>query len=271
MKLKSLITTGLFGFGVLAVAQAQEVKFNVPGKTDAPAPAASNVVTAPAPAAPAQTFSEAEILETFGWFVAARIGVNSLEFSPTQIDSFTKGVALAAAGKEPPHDLNKVGPIMDEFIKKRQEVAMEKLKQQNLQESAAFFATLKAKPGVKTLPSGLAYEIVQPGTGPSPKESDTVTINYTGTLIDGHVFDSSVKRGQPETIALTEVIPGWTEGLQQINKGGKIKLYIPAALGYGDHGAGEIPPGAVLIFDVELIDFNPTPATAPATAAPAAK
>jgi FKBP-type peptidyl-prolyl cis-trans isomerase len=253
--------------------QAQEVKFNVPGQTAAPAPAAPQAAPAPvaAPAAPEQTFTEAQIMESFGWFVAARIGVNSLEFTPEQISSFVKGVGQAASGKDAPYELGKIGPAMDQFIQQRQMVAMGKLKAKNDEASAAFFAAIKAKPGVTVLPSGLAFEIVQPGTGESPKPTDTVTVHYTGALIDGHVFDSSVKRGAPETIALTEVVPGWTEGLQKINKGGKIKLYVPAALGYGERGAGEIPPGATLIFDIELIDFGPTPAPAAAAPAPASK
>ncbi len=272
MKLKFILTTGLLSLGAVTAMQAQEVKFNVPGQTAAPAPAAP-AAPAPAPtaapAAPEQTFTEAQIMESFGWFVAARIGVHSLEFTPEQINSFVKGVGQAASGKDAPYELGKIGPAMDQFIQQRQLAAMAKLKAKNDEASAAFFASLKGKAGVVTLPSGLAYEIVQPGTGENPKATDTVTVHYTGTLIDGHVFDSSIKRGAPETIALTEVVPGWTEGLQKINKGGKIKLYVPADLGYGERGAGEIPPGATLIFDIELIDFGPTPAAPAAAPAPA--
>jgi FKBP-type peptidyl-prolyl cis-trans isomerase len=93
-----------------------------------------------------------------------------------------------------------------------------------------------------------------------------VKVHYTGTLVDGTVFDSSVQRGEPVEFALGEVIPGWTEGLQKTNKGGKIKLYVPSQLGYGDDGKGSIPPGATLIFEVELLDIKPAaamPAPAP--------
>ncbi len=93
-------------------------------------------------------------------------------------------------------------------------------------------------------------------------------VNYTGTLVDGTVFDSSAQRGQPAEFPLDGVIPGWTEGIQKIGKGGKIKLYVPPELGYGDEGRPGIPPGSTLIFDVELLDIKPTPA-APAAAAPA--
>ena len=273
MKLNTTLAIGLLALGAASAVSAQEVKLNIPGKADAPAPAAAPAAPPPAPAAapaaPAPTFTEAQIIETFGWFVAGRIGVHELKFSPEQIQEFVKGVSGAAEGKDAPYDLGKIGPAMNEFIMKRQEAAFARLKQQNQAEADKYFADLKAKPGVKVLPSGLVYEVTQPGTGPSPKATDTVTINYTGTLLSGTVFDTTATRGQPMEIPLDKVIPGWTEGVQQMSKGGKAKLYIPAHLAYGDEGAGEIPPGAALIFDVELLDFKPTPTPAPAPAAPA--
>lgn len=274
MKLKQTLTTGLLALGAVTAAFAQEVKFNVPGQAATPAPAASPAAPAAAPVAAEPSFTEAQLAETFGWFMAARIGVQNLELTPDQISAFAKGVAAAAGGKDAPYELAKAGPAMDQFIQQRQQAALAKLRAKNVEESAKFFATLKGKTGVTTLPSGLAYEIVQPGTGAFPKPTDTVTVHYTGALLDGHVFDTSTKTGKPETIALTEVLPGWVEGLQKINKGGKIKLYVPANLGYGENGAGEIPPGATLVFDIELIDFGPTPAPAATpepAAAPAAK
>ena len=273
MKLNTTLAIGLLALGAASAASAQEVKLNIPGKADAPAPAAAPAAATPAPAAapaaPAPTFTEAQIIETFGWFVAGRIGVHELKFSPEQIREFVKGVSGAAEGKDAPYDLGKIGPAMNEFIMKRQEAAFARLKQQNQAEAEKFFAELKAKPGVKVLPSGLVCEITQAGTGPSPKATDTVTINYTGTLLNGAVFDTTANRGQPMEIPLDKVIPGWTEGVQEMSKGGKAKLYIPAHLAYGDEGAGEIPPGAALIFDVELLDFKPTPPPAAPAEAPA--
>jgi len=106
---------------------------------------------------------------------------------------------------------------------------------------------------------------VSPGLGAVPKPTDTVKVNYTGTLIDGNVFDSSERQGKPIEFALDKVIPGWTEGLQKIGKGGKIKLFVPPKLGYGDDGRPGIPPGSVLVFDVELLDItSPAAAAAPA-------
>src|SRR5215216_6878344 len=157
--------------------------------------------------------------------------------------------------------------MMDEFLQKKQAVFTDKLKKKSAAESEALFAKLKTNKNVVELPSGLRYEIVKPGTGAFPKPTETVKVHYTGTLVDGTVFDSSVQRNEPAEFPLNEVIPGWTEGIQKVNKGGKIKLYVPAALAYGDRGQGSIPPGSTLVFDVELLDILP-PAPPPALTLP---
>ena len=109
--------------------------------------------------------------------------------------------------------------------------------------------------GVKVTASGLQYQVVTEGTGPKPGPNDVVTVHYTGRLIDGTVFDSSVERGEPATFPLNGVIAGWTEGLQLMQEGGKYRFFIPYHLGYGEHGAGSsIPPFAALVFDVELLE-----------------
>lgn len=111
---------------------------------------------------------------------------------------------------------------------------------------------------VKTTKSGLLYKIENAGKGEAIKATDTVKVHYTGKLPNGKVFDSSVERGQPVEFQLNQVIPGWTEGLQLVKKGGKIQLVIPPELGYGKQGAGaSIPPNSTLIFDVEVLDVNP--------------
>jgi len=111
--------------------------------------------------------------------------------------------------------------------------------------------------GFTTTPSGLKYKILRKGGGPKPKASDTVTVNYRGWLDNGKEFDSSYKRGKPLTFALNRVIPGWTEGMQLVGKGGMIELEIPSELGYGARGAGrDIPPNSRLHFTVELIDIK---------------
>ena len=121
------------------------------------------------------------------------------------------------------------------------------------EEGEIYLVENAAKEGVNTTASGLQYKILQIGNVDYPTAKSTVTVHYTGTLIDGTVFDSSVDRGEPISFPLSGVIPGWTEGLQLINVGGKIELTIPYELGYGERGQGPIPPRSVLIFDVELI------------------
>ncbi len=125
----------------------------------------------------------------------------------------------------------------------------------NKKSGEAFLAENKTKPGVVTLPSGLQYMVLQEGTGPKPVATDKVRCHYQGTLIDGTIFDSSIKRGQPIDFAVTGVIRGWTEALQLMNVGSKWRLFIPSDLAYGDQGSGAITPGSTLIFDVELIDI----------------
>jgi len=120
----------------------------------------------------------------------------------------------------------------------------------------AFLAENKSKEGVVTLPSGLQYKILTAGSGPKPTATDTVTCNYSGTLVNGKEFDSSYKRGQPVSFPVTGVIAGWTEALQLMPVGSKWQLFIPADLAYGDHGKGDIGPGETLIFEVELISIG---------------
>lgn len=120
----------------------------------------------------------------------------------------------------------------------------------------AFLNTNRAAEGVKETPSGLQYKVITEGGGDSPSSEDVVEVHYTGKLLDGTVFDSSVERGQPVKFPLNGVIPGWTEGLQLMKPGAKYILYIPSSLAYGDRGTGPIPGGATLIFEVELLSIE---------------
>ena len=127
----------------------------------------------------------------------------------------------------------------------------------NLKAGQDFLEANKTKPGVVALPSGLQYEVLVEGSGPKPAATNNVTCHYHGTLIDGTVFDSSVKRGQPASFPLNAVIKGWTEGLQLMSTGSKWRFFIPAHLGYGDRQvSAQIGPNSTLIFDVELISFK---------------
>ena len=123
----------------------------------------------------------------------------------------------------------------------------------NVKAGDAYRAENAKKPGVTTTASGLQIETLTPGTGESPKPTDNVKVHYTGTLIDGTKFDSSVDRGEPITFPLNRVVKGWTEGLQLMKVGGKARLVIPPNLGYGPQGQGPIPPNATLVFEVQLL------------------
>jgi len=127
----------------------------------------------------------------------------------------------------------------------------------NLQEGKAFLEANKQKEGIINLPSGLQYEVIKLGDGPKPSASQNVTCHYEGTLINGTVFDSSVKRGKPATFPLNKVIIGWTEGLQLMPTGSKFRFYIPPHLAYNERQAGPyIKPYSTLIFDVELLGVS---------------
>lgn len=127
----------------------------------------------------------------------------------------------------------------------------------NREAGTAFLAENSNKEGVVTTASGLQILQLNPGEGESPTATDVVKVHYHGTTLDGKVFDSSVERGEPISFSLNQVILGWTEGVQMMQVGEKARLFIPSDLAYGNRGAGTIPPGATLIFDVELLAINP--------------
>lgn len=151
------------------------------------------------------------------------------------------------------------GQIMNNFMQKQMAVRSaesSKASTENKQIGTTFLTENKAKPGVVTTASGLQYSVEKEGTGAKPTASDRVKVHYTGRLLDGKVFDSSVERGEPIVFGVTDVIKGWTEALQLMSIGSKWKLYIPSDLAYGDRGAGaDIKPGSTLVFDVELLDI----------------
>ncbi len=175
-------------------------------------------------------------------------------------DIFMRGLKDALSGGPKLMTDEEVKETMTAFsheMAAKQKEAMKKLGEKNKQEGEAFLAENKKKEGVKTLPSGLQYKVITEGSGKTPKASDTVTVNYRGTLIDGTEFDSSYKRGQPATFPVNGVIKGWTEALQLMKEGAKWQIFIPSDLAYGDKGAGNvIGPNAALIFDVELISVK---------------
>lgn len=174
-------------------------------------------------------------------------------------DLIIKGLRDGLAGQAALTD-QEMQSTMQEFqeqVQKQQEAKQKEIGEKNKMEGESFLTKNKARQGVKTTASGLQYEVLTEGTGAQPKATDTVTVNYKGTLMDGTEFDSSYERGQPATFVLNQVIPGWTEGVQLMKVGSKYKFYIPSALGYGDRGAGGvIGPNAPLVFEVELISIG---------------
>lgn len=127
---------------------------------------------------------------------------------------------------------------------------------ENLEKSKAFLVENGKKEGIKTLPSGLQYKVIEEGQGNSPVDTSFVTVHYTGTLIDGKVFDSSIERGEPASFPVNGVIPGWTEALKLMKPGSKWMIFLPPELAYGESGTRGIEPNTVLIFEVQLISFE---------------
>ena len=209
-----------------------------------------------------------ESLKTFKDKASYIMGQNlgkqmSMQKTNIVLDKVILGLNDAFKGNPSKLTQQQVQEVVTEFqqraMKEKQE-KQAKAKAQgdnNKQEGSAFLAANKKKDGVKTLASGLQYKILKKGTGATPKTSDTVVTHYRGNLIDGRVFDSSYKRGQPASFPVTGVIKGWTEALQKMKVGGKWQLFVPSELAYGERGAGKlIGPNSVLIFEIELLDIK---------------
>lgn len=178
-----------------------------------------------------------------------------------QVQDFADGVAAVFEGVEPKMSYNEAKATIQAFfteLQKKQEEQASAMAEVNAKAGKDFLDNNGKREEVKVLHSGLQYEVIAEGAGDSPKASDTVKVHYTGKLIDGTVFDSSVERGEPATFGVTQVIPGWVEALQLMKPGAKWRLFIPSQLAYGPQGAGGvIGPNQTLIFDVELLEVNP--------------
>ncbi|MBN2813097.1 MAG: FKBP-type peptidyl-prolyl cis-trans isomerase [Bacteroidales bacterium] len=163
--------------------------------------------------------------------------------------SFMQAINDVTTDKQPVISPEQANMILDQhFTELNQKKSMEQLA-----EGQAFLAENSKKEGVVTLPSGLQYKILQEGEGISPVDTSVVTVHYTGTFINGEVFDSSVERGEPAQFPVNRVIPGWTEALKLMKPGAKWMIYLPSDLAYGERGAQTIPPHSVLVFEVELL------------------
>lgn len=185
------------------------------------------------------------------------IGSNLKDYA-MKIDfkSFEKGMKESMGKDGAKMTLEEAGQIIQLAIAD----AGQKKGEANLAEETAFLEKNGKKKGIITTASGLQYEVIKEGTGASPKDTDSVKVDYVGTLLDGSTFDSSIKRGQPAEFPLAGVIPGWTEGIQLMKVGGKTKFYIPSKLAYGPSGAGgQIGSNATLIFEVDLLEILAEP------------
>jgi FKBP-type peptidyl-prolyl cis-trans isomerase FklB len=206
---------------------------------------------------------------SIGYDIGETFKKQNVDLNP---DTLFGGLKDALAGKEAlltKEDREKTLQTFQKEMMEKQIAASKEAATKNAAEGEKFLAENKKKDGVKTTASGLQYKVLKEGSGPSPKETDTVVTNYRGTLIDGTEFDSSYKRNEPASFQVNRVIKGWIEALQLMKPGAKYQLVIPSSLAYGERGAGQlIGPNATLVFEVELLSIKPP--EPPATVAPGA-
>ena len=192
-------------------------------------------------------------MDKFSYAIGLGIGQNLLSMGAQgiNVEDFAQAISDVLNRKETAISHNEAREIVNKYFEELEA----KMNAENIEKGKTFLAENAKKEGVVTLPSGLQYQVLQEGNGKKPSATDRVKCHYEGTLIDGTLFDSSIKRGQPAVFGLNQVIKGWTEGLQLMGEGAKYRFFIPSQLGYGAQQAGEmIPPHSTLIFDVELIE-----------------
>ncbi len=191
-------------------------------------------------------------MDKFSYGLGMGIGQNllSMGVKDMNIEDFIKGISDVLSGNKTELTHSEAQKVVNEHFQKLAEEAYAV----NRNAGEKFLAENAKKESITTLPSGLQYEVIKEGNGKKPSATDRVQCHYEGTLIDGTIFDSSIKRGEPAVFGVNQVIKGWVEALQLMQEGAKWRLYIPYDMAYGEHGAGEmIPPYSALIFDVELI------------------
>ena len=192
-------------------------------------------------------------MDKFSYAIGLGIGQNLLSMGAQgiNVEDFAQAIADVLNRKETAISHNEAREIVNKYFAELEE----KMNAENIEKGKAFLAENAKKEGIVTLPSGLQYEVITEGNGKKPSATDRVKCHYEGTLIDGTLFDSSIKRGQPAVFGVNQVIRGWVEALQLMSEGSKWRLFIPSELGYGAQQAGEMnPPHSTLIFEVELIE-----------------
>lgn len=201
--------------------------------------------------------SEAEQVGYSFGYLMGKSNADSLQ--GIDLDAFSAGLKAAAAGKQATLSEEEMARVLTQFKRQaeaKELITLKKQADENARIGQAFLAENAKKPGIKTTKSGLQYQILQEGKGKSPNANSNVRVHYEGRLIDGTVFDSSIARNQPVVFCTTQVITGWTEGLQLMKEGAKYRFFIPAELAYGQIGSGDvIEPNSTLIFDVELLEI----------------
>lgn len=192
-------------------------------------------------------------MDKFSYAIGLGIGQNLLSMGAQgiNVEDFAQAIADVLNRNETAISHNEAREIVNNYFTELEA----KINAENIEKGKTFLAENAKKEGVITLPSGLQYQVITEGNGKKPGATDKVKCHYEGTLIDGTLFDSSIKRGQPAVFGVNQVIKGWVEALQLMSEGSKWRLFIPSELGYGAQQAGEmIPPHSTLIFDVELIE-----------------
>lgn len=213
------------------------------------------------------TVSQTDANAIVSYSIGYQMGEELQDFHRVDFDAIIAGVKDHIAGKKPAYTVEQTQAAFEKVmpeVQAQQQSRVEEASKKASETNDTWLAENAKKEGVKTTASGLQYKVLKEGTGESPTAADTVTVHYRGTLLDGTVFDSSYDRKdaqgkvkpEPATFPLRGVIKGWTEGLQLMKKGGKFEFYIPPALAYGAQGRPGIPPNAVLIFQVELLDIQ---------------
>ena len=226
----------------------------VAGSVLAQDPTATKKAAAPAPAVDSKTLAK-DASYSVGYNMGKTYKTQGVEFD---LDALAKGLNDGFTGANSKLTEEQMRAVIQAFVQQMQAKGEEKSKMASVAAKAAgekYLADNKTKPGVVTLPSGLQYKVLKQGTGAKPKATDTVTTHYEGKLVDGTVFDSSIKRGEPASFPVNGVIAGWTEALQLMPVGSKWQLVIPSALAYGENPRPGAPQG-VLVFEVELLKIG---------------
>lgn len=248
----------ILGICILAVGLSAQAQKSAAKPAAKPVTKTAAKPATKAAAKPATTFALKTNNDSLSYALGISIGsfLLSQDVKTFNYTALNKAIQQVLAKQPTVMDGNTANQFMGQMAEAKRGKALGEEKKKG----DAFFAENKKKSGVVETASGLQYEIITKGSGEVPTSADTVVAHYRGTLLNGKEFDNSYSRGEPITIPVTGVIAGWTEALQLMPVGSKWKLYIPAGLGYGDYGAGQdIPGGAALVFEVELVDIKNRP------------